>query len=435
MSKIYSSRLNCNPQMKLASDGGCLTNDAGMVLFMEFVTQLNLDGIIARTMHFTDQRSHFVAPYSDMFLQKILQNVAGYFHDIVANSWRNDPAIQATFGNHHLVTQPSLSRFFGVVSKDNLDECRELLWSIARMAFVYHHQSDFILDIDSTHCDTYGQQEKASYNAHYMANGYHPQVVFDEQTGMLLDTLMRPGNAYTGKDADQFIQTTFDHIQALQLDTDVVIRADSGFAAPEFYEACMNRRFHFIVRLKSNSRLFELAEEALDECPPDIEKDVVAYRELDYKAQSWQRKYRVLVRSVHKAGELIAWEHTFIVTNILSTACEPLFKRYQERGNVENAIKELKIGFGFDKTDSTSFIRNTARALMSGIAYNLVQLFKQLMVSEQLRITIATLRFALFHIAGKITNHAHHLVIHLASNHVYKTWFWRILDRIHRLRL
>lgn len=36
-----------------------------------------------------------------------------------------------------------------------------------------------IFDLDSTHSDTYGEQEKTDYNTHYQTNGYHPQVAFD----------------------------------------------------------------------------------------------------------------------------------------------------------------------------------------------------------------------------------------------------------------
>ncbi|WP_461216006.1 transposase, partial [Lacticaseibacillus sp. GG6-2] len=99
-----------------------------------------------------------------------------------------------------------------------------------------------------------------------------------------------------------------------------------------------------------------------------------------------------------------------VVTSLASEAPETLFKTYRQRGNAENQIKELKCGFGFDKTDSSTFARNTARALITGIAYNLVQLFKQLFVSEDRRV-----------------------VIHLASNYVYKNWFSRLMDEVHQL--
>lgn len=56
---------------------------------------------------------------------------------------------------------------------------------MAMRYFETAHQSAFVLDIDSTHSDTFDHQEAAAYNAHYMANGYHPQVLFQDGSGML----------------------------------------------------------------------------------------------------------------------------------------------------------------------------------------------------------------------------------------------------------
>lgn len=95
--------------------------------------------------------------------------------------------MQAILGQDKLVSQPSLSRFFGAMTANNLDELRQLLWKTATLSFQHSHQSQFVLDIDSTHADTFGEQESSAYNAHYMAKGYHPQVLFDCQSRMLLD--------------------------------------------------------------------------------------------------------------------------------------------------------------------------------------------------------------------------------------------------------
>ena len=209
----------------------------------------------------------------------------------------------------------------------------------------------------------------------------------------------------------------------------MIIRGDSGFATPAFYEACDERDFYFVVRLKANPRLGHLAEAEVDDEPLDFNETKVVYRTLAYQPATWAQAYRVIVRSIHKAGEVVAWTHTFLVTNMVKSDPAVLFKAYQGRGTVENNIKELKTGFGVDKTDSFSFIRNSARALISGAAYNLIQLFKQLLIPEDRGITMDSLRFSLFHIAGKVTCHAHQIVIRLASNHVIATGFGICLRR------
>lgn len=53
-------------------------------------------------------------------------------------------------------------------------------------ANLFHDDSDFIIDLDSTHTDTFGRQEQANYNAHYQTYGHHPLVAFDSVTGYFL---------------------------------------------------------------------------------------------------------------------------------------------------------------------------------------------------------------------------------------------------------
>ncbi|MFC6176946.1 IS1380 family transposase [Companilactobacillus huachuanensis] len=252
---------------------------------------------------------------------------------------------------------------------------------------------------------------------------------------MLLDALVRPGNEYTGKDADKFIIHTLDHIQSFAPGADIVIRGDSGFAAPAFYDVCSKRDIYFIVRLKSNATLNDRANDLFADTKLNIYDDVSISKELNYRAKTWSTPYRVVVNAKHKAGELAFWTYTFVVTNMDSLSSDLLFPVYHDRGNVENDIKELKNGFGFDKTNSSTFIANAVRALIGGIAYNLMQLFKCLLVPKGTRITAKSLRFKLFHIAGRVTNHAHLVQIHLASNYHYKNWFFRLLHNIQKLIL
>lgn len=184
---LHSTALQCNPNVQISGDGGQLTNDAGMVLILEFLHRLHFDSLLTKCVHFDDHRKFHTAAYHDIFRQKLLLDIAGYLHDDAADSWLLDPAMQAILGQDKLVSQPSLSRFFGAMTANNLDELRQLLWKTATLSFQHSHQSQFVLDIDSTHADTFGEQESSAYNAHYMAKGYHPQVLFDCQSRMLLD--------------------------------------------------------------------------------------------------------------------------------------------------------------------------------------------------------------------------------------------------------
>lgn len=58
------------------------------------------------------------------------------------------------------------------------------------------NNTQMIIDLDSTHSDTLGNQEKTEYNTHYGTQGYHPLVAFDGLTGDFLKTELRSDNVY-----------------------------------------------------------------------------------------------------------------------------------------------------------------------------------------------------------------------------------------------
>ncbi|ARF14667.1 hypothetical protein SporoS204_11240 [Sporosarcina ureae] len=62
------------------------------------------------------------------------------------------------------------------------------------------------MDLDSSHADTYTQQEKAAYNARYQTIELHPLVAFDRLTGDLLKAKLRLGNVYTSNGVVDFIR-------------------------------------------------------------------------------------------------------------------------------------------------------------------------------------------------------------------------------------
>lgn len=91
-----------------------------------------------------------------------------------------------------VASQASISRFIASLTQDNLVEIQNLLLKLADVVLKDPSRTEMILDIDSTHSDTFGHQEHATYNGHYSANGYHPLLVFDDATGLLLGAQLRP---------------------------------------------------------------------------------------------------------------------------------------------------------------------------------------------------------------------------------------------------
>ncbi|MEK0399704.1 transposase [Tetragenococcus halophilus] len=109
---------------------------------------------------------------------------------------------------------------------------------------------------------------------------------------------------------------------------------------------------------------------------------------------------RVAMKATRSAGSLLFNDFQFIVTNFEGLDLKTIFQLYQKQGNMENFIKEMKGGFFAGKT-----------------------------------IMIDTIRFKLFHLAGRMTEHARQIQIYLSNTNICDILFWDVLARIQRLNL
>lgn len=297
------------------------------------------------------------------------------------------------------------------------------------------NSTELVIDLDSTHSDTFGNQEATDYNAHYGTNGYHPLVAFDGLTGDFLKSELRSGNVYTSNGVKDFLKPMLEHYSSHLPCTDILVRGDSGFATPEVYDTCESYQSYYVVRLKANTQLSKLAESFVligDHHP--WEQKEVHYYSTTYQAKNWSKARRVCIKSTREAGELV-FRHEYLVTNLSeSLSAKTMFKLYHKRGTMENYIKEAKNGFYLDKTDSTNFLENHARMMISLLAYNLINFMKTTCLpAKEATFQVDTLRLRLFKVAGKLVRSGRKLFLKTSSSHVYQDLFYYLLDKIQQL--
>ena len=74
-------------------------------------------------------------------------------------------------------------------------------------SFVDSQSQTIVLDADSTVIRTYGHQEEAGYISHYKVDGYHPLIIFDENTKVIAAAFNRPGNTYSSHEIEGVIES------------------------------------------------------------------------------------------------------------------------------------------------------------------------------------------------------------------------------------
>jgi len=377
MDTLQENVVKFNNNLIVAHDGGRLSSDSGLVLVDELMDAFQFTQHAKDNVTFEEDRKYWTHTNHKILEQFVFQIIAGYKADSSANILQFDPVLQTFSPDEPLASQSSLSRFFDRFTEGTVNNLQSLNQILIDQARTVRNDTEMIIDLDSTHSDTFGHQEQTDYNAHYQTNGYHPLVAFDGLTGDFLKAKLRSGNQYTSSGVKEFLDPLLEHYNQAIPTTDILVRGDSGFATPDLYELCEDHESHYVIRLKHNNNLYRLAEQfVFFDDNHSWDEDEVYYHSVSYQAKSWSKPRRVAIRSTRKVGEMV-FDHAFIVTN-LSRNLPPktVFDIYKKRGTMENYIKEAKNSFYFDKTDSPRFIENSGRMMISLIAYNIVNFLR-----------------------------------------------------------
>jgi hypothetical protein len=436
MATLPQTTLNYNPKIKLSNDGGALSSDTGEFLFREFDEKIGFSKTLANHLVLEDNRRYFVHSNEQLLRQKLYQITAGYAEDDAADRLTNDPVFTQVVGTDALVSQPSLSRFYQRFDVHSIEQLNDANQEVLDKIHQFRKPEALIFDLDSTHSDTYGEQESAAYNSHYGTVGFHPLVAFDGVTGDFLRAKL-PGNVYTSNGVVDFVKPLIQHYNERFPETTPFLRGDSGFAVPALYDLCEGESVYYVIRLKSNANLQRLAAEYHpSSMPTDISRTECYFEETEYQAKSWSKPRKVIIQSVRPAGELF-FTHSFFVTNLID-AFSPMdiVRSYQKRGTMENYIKEAKNGFYLDKMGSHSFHINEIRMMLSLLAYNLTNWMRTLCFpEEQKAMQIQSIRTKLIKVASKLVKSGRSFYFKLSSSFVYQSLFWKILQRIQALKL
>ena len=436
MVTLQENAVKFNNNLIVSHDGGRLSSDSGLILIDELMDAFQFTQLSKKIVRFNDSRKYWTHTNHKLLKQLVLQIVAGYNTDSAANILQHDPVLQTLSTDEPLASQSSISRFYDRVVVETFLTLQVLNQDLIDKARLVRNDTNMIIDLDSTHSDTFGHQEQTAYNAHYGTNGYHPLVAFDGLTGDFLKAKLRSGNQYTSNGIKEFLEPLLEHYNQTIPTTDILVRGDSGFATPDVYDLCDLYENQYVIRLKANRNLYRLAEEFVfyDNHHPWDEKEVY-YHSVSYQAASWFKPRRVCIRSTREVGELL-FKHSFIVTNFSENiSAKRVFETYNKRGTMENYIKEAKNSFFFDKTDSPRFIENEARMMISLLAYNLVNFLRTLCFEPKSKgLQVDTIRFRLFKVAGKLVSTARQVYLKLSISHVYQREFYAVFRQIQRVR-
>jgi hypothetical protein len=111
-------------------------------------------------------------------------------------------------------------------------------------------------------------------------------------------------------------------------------------------------------------------------------------------------------------------------------ACRAVWQ-YNERAQMENCIKELKIGIGMEQMPCGEFEANAMYFSIGVLTYNLMVAQKYFVIKEGMeKSTIATLRWKLVHIAAWIADHSNRIRLKIATTLEKFNHYLRMVKRM-----
>ena len=429
-------------QRKLSIDfaGGEITSDPGLVLLREFDERLGLTAGLRKL--WVDGRDERYTTHSGLELlrQRIYQIAAGYEDANDATFLRHDATMQTVVGKSEqpLASQPTISRLENEAPWDSirLFQQQGTEWFCRHGAARGRRTRDeIILDLDSTADPTHGQQQLTFFNGYYDTYMYHPLLIFEGTTGVLLASCLRPGDVGGIRQLLPLLRPVVRRLRARFAHRPVAIRADGDFAkAPLLdyaeYAACL-----YAIGMPRNAKLEAQVEGLRQRAAQrwqDSGQPVRLYTSFFYKAGSWAHARRIVAKVEYTA---LGANVRFVVTNRRGTA-DAVFDWYEQRGQAENFIKELKRDIAADRLSCSTYRANAFRLQLHALTYNLLVLFRRgvLRGTPLATAAIDSVRLRLFKVGARVRRTVRRLWFHFATGWPGQPLFRDVLSRLATIR-
>ena len=276
---------------------------------------------------------------------------------------------------------------------------------------------ELILDVDATQIEA--EKREAKWTYHHV-QGYMPVVGYVD--GICVGYEFREGNVSPGTGMLAFAQKCE---AALPEGKRIYFRSDSAAYQAEVinHYSQPGRTFTITADLDAAVRreIKNLPESAWKAYR--TQDGIATDREIAetvHTMNGTKQAFRLIVlRWVNPQPNLFESErycYHAVASNREESAAEVIWK-HNGRGNSENWHKELKVGVGMEQMPCGQKEANALYFAIGVLAYNLAQLLKRRVLPESYRsATLATLRWKVYRLAGKLVRHARGVILQIKAD-------------------
>jgi hypothetical protein len=426
----YSSSQKVQPHkdIRVEFTGKNLTKFGGIQLVRKFLRWLNVKEELESAIPIEKRESKFsVGGMLVCLLYAVILDLKRQSDTVVL---RLDKVFQKIAGFDDYPVQSTISRFlksFRVETAKGIAKVNHSLLMKARGQF--DGWGKITLDLDSHVRTAYGHQQRASVGYNPKKPGrpsFHPLFCFIGETRDFLHGIFRTGKAHSCRGVRRFVDECLkkipDRIKGIYL------RADSGFYDGDFLNYLEVKKILYAIVVK----LYPWIQMELIGLKYRDIGGGISVGEMRYTGIGWKASRRmVVIREEQREDkrkkkqptlfELMGYSYQVIVTNIECMSPEEVWRFYNGRANVENMIKEGILSYSLDVNISHFYGANVAHFHLVMLAYNLMNLFKELVLGQKHKKRMGKwIRQRFLLIAGKLVSSGRRFILKLSEDWAYK---------------
>jgi hypothetical protein len=345
---------------------------------------------------------------------------------------RQDEVIKQLFGWDRMAGSKAFHRYF---NKFNQTINQQVFDNLYQWFFQNLKFDNYTVDFDSTIMTRYGDQQgaKKGYNPRKPGRkSHHPLMAFVADCRMIANFWLRSGDSYT---TNNFLSFLHDTLSKIGDKTVGLIRADSGFYSKEIFDHLENQTLNYIIAAKfyypikrklANHKTWLKLDDGLE------------IAETTYQAQDWDEPRRLIMvrqeinkrpkavgkqlRLFEEEGIFKNYRYSCFITN-LNLPSKIVYDSYRGRADCENRIKEVKYDFGAESFNLKDFWATEAALNFVMMAYNLMSLFRQVVVKGKTQQFLKTLRYKTFAIGAYMVKDGNIKILKLSLAMQRREWF------------
>ena len=400
-----------------AFDGGAITSNGGVVLLAAADRRIGLSARFAACFRDLRDGTRITHTIADLLRQRIFGLALGHEDLIDHDALRHDPALGAVLDKpgDALAGKSTLNRLehaskIGVDRHYKFDHDPAAIERLFVDVFLDAYREApprITLDLDATDDPIYGEQEGKHFHGYYDCYCYLPLYVFCGRH--LLAAKLRPSSVDGADGAKEEVARIVAHVRERWPETEIVVRADSGFCRDDLMTWCEESSVKYVLGLAGNVRLLRRIAAQSRQAKRKSKRTgqpARVFADFDYRTlKTWAAKRRVIGKAEWTQGDA---NPRFIVTNLAHDQGDARFLYehiYCQRGEMENRIKECQTDLFADRTPTPTMRANQLRLWLSSFAYVLMCAVRRIGLAGTKfeRATCGTIRLQLLKIGALVT--------------------------------